>query len=140
MVMSSMALSCLLALSNGHAQALKYTPTNPHFGGSPFNGADLMSSAAAQKDDYSLGKAQTTTSALTNFANNLDARISAGMAQYISNQLFSTSPGKDKTGTVTLGDLSISYTRNDSTVDVVMTSAATGQTQTATYPLNIFVP
>lgn len=46
------ALAACLLLSTGaaQAQALKYTLTNPHFGGSPFNGAELMASAAAQKD------------------------------------------------------------------------------------------
>ncbi|MEN9315230.1 MAG: Type secretion system CsgF protein, partial [Pseudomonadota bacterium] len=49
------------------AQALKYSPINPHFGGSPFNGAELMSSAAAQRTVKPA--TGTTGTAMSNFAN-----------------------------------------------------------------------
>ena len=131
-------LIALLLAGSAGAQALKYSPTNPHFGGNPFNGADLMSSAAAQKSVHA--SPTGTVSAMSSFASNLDARISAGLAQYISNQLFSATGTGGNSGSVTLGTMSITYARNASTVDVVMRDTKTGETQTASYPLNIFVP
>lgn len=97
-----------------------------------------MSSAAAQKDVKTTSG--NTVSAATNFANNLDARISAGLAQYISNQLFSATGTGGNSGTVAMGSMTVSYTRNASTVDVVIKDTKTGETQAASYPLNIFVP
>lgn len=129
----------LLSAGTAQAQALKYTPTNPHFGGSPFNGADLMASATAQKDLKALSNV-TGQSAISAFTSNLDARISAGLSQYISNQLFSASGQADKAGTVSLGSLKIDYQREGTTVIVGMTDTKTGETKTVTYPLNTFVP
>lgn len=130
-----------LAAGHASAQALKYTPINPHFGGSPFNGADLMASAQAQRQ-YSTPSA-SGSSALQSFASNLDARISAGLSQYISNQLFSASASGGGSGSVMVGSMKVDYTRTDGaskTVSVTMTDTKTGETQTVSYPLGIFVP
>jgi len=136
------ALAACVLLSTGaaQAQALKYTPTNPHFGGSPFNGAELMGSAVAQKEIKSSLSSATGKSAISAFTTNLDARISAGLSQYISNQLFSASSTGSNSGTVSLGSLKIDYKRDGSTVNVGMTDTQTGETKTVTYPLNTFVP
>jgi len=129
-----------VASGSASAQALKYTPINPHFGGSSFNGAELLASAQAQRQYNAAPVA--STSALQGFAANLDARISAGLSQYISNQLFSTSNTDSGTGTVMVGTLQVGYTRNDvtKTVSVTMTDTKTGETQNVSYPLGIFVP
>lgn len=135
-LLAAALLSALCAAPAVQAQALKYTPTNPHFGGSPFNGAELMSSAAAQKSI----KSPTSKTELQIFATSLEARISAGLAQYISNQLFSANGTGGNSGTVTLGNLVIAYERKDKTVEVTMTDTKTGEKQTAVYPLGVFVP
>ena len=130
-----------LAAGTASAQALKYTPINPHFGGSPFNGADLMASAQAQRQ-YNT-PSTSGSSALQSFASNLDARISAGLSQYISNQLFSASASGGGSGSVMVGSMKVDYTRTDGTsktVSVTMTDTKTGETQTVSYPLGIFVP
>ncbi len=128
------------ATGSASAQALKYTPNNPHFGGSPFNGADLMASAQAQRQ-YA-APSTSGTSALQGFAANLDARISAGLSQYISNQLFSTNTTGGGSGSVMVGTLKVDYTRDNTakTVLVTMTDTKTGETQNVSYPLGIFVP
>jgi hypothetical protein len=81
---------------------------------------------------------------LQSFASNLDARISAGLSQYISNQLFSASGGSGGgSGSVMVGSMKVDYTRTDGTsktVSVTMTDTKTGETQTVSYPLGIFVP
>lgn len=133
---AGVAITTLLGAGTASAQALKYTPTNPHFGGSPFNGAELMSSAAAQKSI----KAPVAKSELQTFATSLEARISAGLAQYISNQLFSANGTGGNSGTVTLGNLVVSYERKDKTVEVTLTDPKTGEKQTVVYPLGIFIP
>lgn len=129
------------AVSNANAQALKYTPINPHFGGSPFNGADLMASAQAQRQ-YNT-PSTSGSSALQSFASNLDARISAGLSQYISNQLFSATASGGGSGSVMVGSMRVDYTRTDGatkTVSVTMTDTKTGETQNVSYPIGIFVP
>ena len=135
--MAATALLAALCVAPAvQAQALKYTPTNPHFGGSPFNGAELMSSAAAQRSI----KSPTAKTELQTFATSLEARISAGLAQYISNQLFSANGTGGNSGTVTLGNLVVSYERKDKTVEVTLTDPKTGEKQTVVYPLGIFIP
>lgn len=131
----------IFAAGSAIGQALKYTPINPHFGGSPFNGADLMASAQAQRQ-YSTAGTAGANSALQSFSANLDARISAGLSQYISNQLFSTKTTGGGSGSVMVGSLKVDYTRAEDTktVSVTMTDTKTGETQTVRYPLGIFVP
>lgn len=69
--------ACLLLCTGAvQAQALKYTPTNPNFGGSPFNGAQLMASAAAQKNIKSLPFGATGQSAIGAFTTNLETIFS----------------------------------------------------------------
>lgn len=138
----TMLLSAACSAGSVGAQALKYTPTNPHFGGSPFNGADLLATAQAQRQ-LSAAPTLGTRSALQGFASNLDARISAGLSQYISNQLFSTSAtSASGSGSVVIGTLKVDYTRVDATktVSVTMTDIQTGETQNLSYPLGLFVP
>ena len=135
-------LGVALATGSASAQALKYTPTNPHFGGSPFNGADLLASAQAQRQ-FSTASTSGAASALQSFASNLDARISSGLSQYISNQLFSTSAsGISGSGSVMVGSLKVDYARENATktVAVTMTDTQTGETRTLSYPLGLFVP
>ena len=135
-------LGMVFATGSASAQALKYTPTNPHFGGSPFNGADLLATAQAQRQ-FSTAPPAGASSALQSFASNLDARISSGLSQYISNQLFSTSAtGASGSGSVVIGTLKVDYARVDATkiVSVTMTDTQTGETQNISYPLGLFVP
>jgi curli production assembly/transport component CsgF len=127
------------------AQQLRYAPTNPHFGGSPFNGAELLSSAAAQRvkrpTSRPLGATSDARSPLRDFANNLEARISSRLSQYVSDQIFSQAAGASASGTFTLSGLSVSYQRLGSTeVRRVLRDLATGETSTVTYPLKLFVP
>lgn len=136
-------LSAACAAGSVGAQALKYTPSNPHFGGSPFNGAELLASAQAQRQ-VSTESTSSTTSALQGFASNLDARISSGLSQYISNQLFSTSGNSsgNSSGSVVFGTLKVDYARVDTTktVSVTMTDIQTGETRNLSYPIGLFVP
>lgn len=134
-------LSAACAAGSVGAQALKYTPTNPHFGGSPFNGAELLASAQAQRQ-VSTAPTASATSALQGFASNLDARISSGLSQYISNQLFSTSGSGSGSGSVVFGTLKVDYARVDTTktVSVTMTDIQTGETRNLSYPIGLFVP
>jgi len=135
--------ACLLLCTGAvqaMAKALKYTPANPHFGGNPFNGAELMASAAAQKSIKSLPLGATVQSAISAFTTNLVSRISPGLSQYISNQLFSASGTGSNSGTVSMGSLKIDYKREGHTEIVGMTDTQTGETKTVTYSLNTFVP
>jgi curli production assembly/transport component CsgF len=132
----------MFCAGSASAQALKYTPNNPHFGGSPFNGAELLASAQAQRQ-YSTAGTSSTSTALQGFASNLDARISAGLSQYISNQMFSSTASGGGSGSVMVGTLKVDYVRNEGatkTVSVTMTDTKTNETQTVSYPLGIFVP
>lgn len=128
-----------LGPAGASGQQLRHTPTNPHFGGNPFNGAELQSSAAAQRV-HRPPAAPAPSSLVANFVNNLEARVSSQLSQYVSTQMFSQTNAGAVQGTFTLGQLAVSYARAGSDVNLVIRDARTGETATVTYPLNMFVP
>ena len=76
--------------NNIFAQQLVYTPINPNFGGSSFNGAWLMAEATAEKHF----KAGTSSSynpysnPLDNFQSSLNSAILSQLSQKIISQVF----------------------------------------------------
>lgn len=130
-------LSVLVSMA-ASAQQLRYLPTNPHFGGSPFNGADLMASAAAQRSHRA--PVNTSTSLVSSFVSNLESRVSSQLSQYVTSQLFSQTNAASNTGNFTLGALSVAFVRDATSVAMTVRDVRTGETANVTYPLNMFVP
>lgn len=103
--LSVLTASLRLYAGAAQAQALKYTPTNPHLADSLLNGDELMAWALVQKDIKGSPLSATGQSAIGSFTTNLDSRISVDLSQYICNQLFSASGTGSNSGTVSLGSL-----------------------------------
>lgn len=139
LLLNTIVFILMAGTTSAFAQQLKYTPINPSFGGNPFNGSTLLASASAQKE-IKTTPLPTAPSSLDTFSSNLESRMTAGLTQYISNQLFSATNTNNATGATNIGSLSVSYVKTGSNVVVTMSDSTTGQNKTVTYPLNVFVP
>jgi curli production assembly/transport component CsgF len=126
----------LLVCQYSFASELVYTPVNPNFGGSPLNGAALLSAASAQnsyqaKSASSTATASssssTTSTALTAqqkldqaFKDGLNRQILSRLQQIIVNKAFGTT-GTDASladGATTVGDYTITNDTINNTISV----------------------
>ncbi len=81
----------LFVCSSAFAQQLVYTPINPNFGGSSFNGAWLMAEAQAEKHftaSSSSAYNPYSNNPLDNFQSSLNSAILSQLSQKIISQVF----------------------------------------------------
>ena len=120
--------------SQAAAQDIRYTPVNPSFGGSPFNGATLLNEANAQNKtvDPAATKAGATQSTGAEFVRQLESRLYSSLANQVSDAIF----GKNATpsGTITFGDQTITYSRGLDTVSLTIIDATAGTTTSIEIP------
>ena len=118
----------LLASASAQAQDLRYTPTHPNFGGSPFNGANLMNDANAQNKyvDPESKRATDTQSTGAEFVRQLESRLYSSLANQVADAIF----GENATpsGTITFGDQTVTYSHGLDSVTLTIIDASTGTT------------
>ena len=116
------------------AQDIRYTPVNPSFGGSPFNGATLLNEANAQNKtiDPASTKAGATQSTGAEFVRQLESRLYSSLANQVSEAIF----GKNATpsGTITFGDQTITYSHGLDSVSLTIVDATAGTTTSIEIP------
>jgi curli production assembly/transport component CsgF len=109
------------------ASELVYTPVNPNFGGSPLNGATLLSQAQAQnkaKDPDS--DQQNKQSALDQFNDSLQRAVLGRLASALTASIIGPN-GQLVPGTVETGDFMISIVDlGGGTLQVTTTDKVTG--------------
>lgn len=116
------------------AQDIRYTPVNPAFGGSPFNGATLLNEANAQNKtvDPAAKAAGSTQSTGAEFVRQLESRLYSSLANQVSDAIF----GKNATpsGTITFGDQTITYSHGLDSVSLTIIDATAGTTTSIEIP------
>jgi curli production assembly/transport component CsgF len=123
--------------TNASASQLVYTPVNPTFGGSPFNGAYLLSVADANNFNFltnpkeaqelsSLSSQQTTSQELQQAL--VSALISQASQQVIDSILGTNGQAQDS-GTFDLAGETISFNRSGGEINITLTDPSGGQTQ-----------
>lgn len=122
----------LMPGSMANATELIYTPVNPSFGGSPFNGAWLLQSATLQnkfKEPYLLREPK---SSLERFTEQLEYSVFSRMA----NRIVDTAFGEDtlQPGEYVFGNYKISVTTDASGITTIITEISTGNTTTIQIP------
>lgn len=115
------ALGAALVASGAAAQDLSYTPTNPSFGGNPFNSSHLLGVAGAQ-NNYKEPTTATSQSEL--FSRQLQSRLLSALASQVTDAIFGDNPQDN--GTITFGDQTITFVRSLDSVKLSITDAATG--------------
>ena len=98
---------------------LKYRPTNPNFGGSPFNGDFLLNQARIQNQFD-----EPEEDLLERFDRDLTRRLLNRAAGEIEDRLFGENP--EESGTIPLGDLRIEFERIGGTIFLRIVDLLTG--------------
>ena len=115
-----------------NATELIYTPVNPSFGGSPFNGAWLLQSATLQNKFQEGRPLRVPKSPLERFTEQLEYSVFSRMANRIVNAAF----GEDtlQPGEYIFGNYNMSVTTDASGITTVITEISTGNTTTVQIP------
>lgn len=108
-----------VAVTPVSAGDLKYRPTNPNFGGSPFNGDFLLNQARIQNQFE-----EPEEDLLERFDRDLTRRLLNRAAGEIEDRLFGESP--EESGTIPLGDLRIDFERIGGTIFLRIVDLLTG--------------
>ena len=122
----------LMPGSMANATELIYTPVNPSFGGSPFNGAWLLQSATLQNKFQEGRPLRVPKSPLERFTEQLEYSVFSRMA----NRIVDTAFGEDtlQPGEYVFGNYKISVTTDASGITTIITEISTGNTTTIQIP------
>lgn len=107
-----------------HGEELVYQPVNPSFGGNPFNSSHLMGLANTQNMHQPGSEAR---SSLDDFTRRIQSALLSRVSTEIANQIL----GEDAadSGSFVVDDTTISFTRTDGIVTVIITDGAGGSTE-----------
>ncbi|HUO94385.1 MAG TPA: curli assembly protein CsgF [Rhizomicrobium sp.] len=127
----------VLFATSANASQLVYTPVNPTFGGSPFNGAYLLSTADSNNFDFqSNPKAAQELNSLTSQQNTAQelrqALISALISQAsqtVIDSILGTNGQAQDSGTFSLAGETITFNRAGGEINITLTDPTGGQTQ-----------
>ena len=112
------------------AQDLVYTPTNPDFGGNPFNTQGLAIANAQNK--YKDPKAASSSSQADIFARQLQSRLLSALSSQITNAIFGDNPQQH--GTISFGGQTIVFDRGLEDVTLTITNDDSGEVTTIVVP------
>jgi len=122
----------LMSGRSANATELIYTPVNPSFGGSPFNGAWLLQSATLQNKFEERRPLREPKSSLERFTEQLEYRV----FHQIADRIVKTAFGEDtlQPGEYVFGNYKISVTTDANGITTVITEISTGNTTTIQIP------
>ena len=112
------------------AQDLVYTPTNPDFGGNPFNTQGLAIANAQNK--FKDPTAQSSESQAQIFAEQLQSRLLSALSSQIVDAIFGENPQQH--GTISFGDQTITFDRGLDDVTLNITNNNSGEVTTIVVP------
>jgi curli production assembly/transport component CsgF len=133
-VQGAFAAAVMAGLPEGGALAsdIVYTPTNPSFGGNPFNSSHLLGVANAI-NKYKDPDAVDSNNPADQFLRTIQNRIVSAVANQIVDLIFGENA--QDSGTVRFGDQQIDFTRGADTVTLVITNDLDGSTTEIVVPL-----
>jgi curli production assembly/transport component CsgF len=119
-----------------------YSPTNPSFGGNPFNSQHLMGLANAQNEpkrraDEARSK-RTTVSSTERFLQLLQARLYSSLAQQVSEAIFGENAQPN--GTIQFQDQQIAFVNTGTEIQLTITDFTTGQVTEIIVPTLVTTP
>jgi len=118
-------------VTSGFASEMVYTPVNPDFGGSPFNGSYLLGEASA--NNHYTAPTQNTSDASLNSL--VTSSVLSSVSTRISNAILNSTNGQS--GSFNSGADTISYRNLNGTVTMTVLDNSTGQTTVVTFPSGI---
>lgn len=121
--------SALAYAGSVSAAELKYEPTNPAFGGNPFTGNYMLSTATAQRGNAPEKKRNTSEEFQRAIQSSLLSRISRDIADQILGE-----EARDS-GSFTVGDTQVDFHREGGDVIINIQDSATGGQTTIQMPV-----
>ncbi len=117
---------------SAQASSLVYIPTNPSFGGSPFNSSHLLGIANAN-DKYVDPASAASSDPAKQFVDQLQSRLLSTVASQIADKIFGANPAES--GHFTFGDQVIDFVRGAESVTLTILNTTTNAKTTITLPL-----
>ena len=114
------------------ASDLVYSPTNPSFGGNPFNSAHLLGVANAQ-NKYKDPSATDNSDPAAQFLRTLQSRLLSAVASQITDLIFGENA--QDSGIIRFGDQEITFVRGIDGVTLTITNFATGSVTQIVVPI-----
>ena len=108
--------------AGAQAQDMVYTPTNPSFGGNPFNSSHLLGLANAQ-NNYKAKEDDESQAEL--FSRQLQSRLLSALASQVTDAIFGENP--QESGVITFGDQTIAFVRGLSSLGLPRTGCLRGR-------------
>jgi len=128
-----LAVFATAPLGAAMSQELVYTPTNPSFGGNPFNSAHLLGIANAQ-NDFEAPRDETMAATQADiFLRQLQSRLLSGLAGDVTDAIFGDNP--QDSGVISFGGQTISFERGIDNVTITIFDSDTGTTTEIILPL-----
>jgi len=125
----------ILVQTAASAGPLIYTPRNPNFGGSPFNGSVLLGEANAQnRFQNPATKAASAINSSQQFASQLQSTLLAYVGQNIANDILG--PNRLPSGSFLVGTTQVSFNTIGSEITITITDTSTGGSTTIQVPVS----
>ncbi len=114
------------------AGELAYTPTNPNFGGNPFNAAPLLNSAQAQNGFKDPSTVRRSTG--NSLEERIDRLVLSTLARGLLVGITSSTTGNLVPGIIDTGLSTIEVIDDGTVLTIIVTDNATGESTTFTSP------
>ena len=118
-----------LCVSSAYAEELKYRPTNPSFGGNPFNGQYLLSNATAQRQHDPPDRKRDP---LEEFSDSIKRSVLSRVSREVADQILGEN-AKDS-GHFEVGDVTIDFHRDGDEVVIDIKDPVAGGETTVQIP------
>ncbi|HKR17186.1 curli assembly protein CsgF [Rhizorhapis sp.] len=134
LAVAAMAASTSILMGAGAARAsdMVYTPTNPSFGGNPFNSSHLLGVANAI-NKYKDPTASNSSDPAAQFLRTLQSRLLSSLASQITDVIFGENA--QDSGLIKFGDQEISFVRGADSVTLTISDLASGSVSEIIVPL-----
>lgn len=138
-IIAASTVACVLAAEPAASQELVFGFKNPSFGGNPFYSDHLMATATAQRPERRSEDGATELTEGEQFARQIQSRLLSALSSSLVEAITGSAPGT--TGEFVVGDQTIFFERSLTTIRLVITNNATGETTEIIVPvLNFSVP
>ncbi|MEL6860973.1 MAG: curli assembly protein CsgF [Pseudomonadota bacterium] len=133
MKLGTLAAGALFLACGATAQELVYEPTNPSFGGNPFNSSHLLGLANAQNDFEAPQEEIEEETQAELFIRQLESRLLSGLANQVTEAIFGENP--QESGVIAFDDQVIEFQRGLDTITITVLDVGTGTTTEIVLPV-----
>jgi len=119
--LAAIAATLIIAPATAHADKLVYTPTNPSFGGNPFNSSHLLATANAQNEHEA---PRTRESQADQFVRMLQSRLLSSLASRVGDAILGENA--QPTGEIVYGNQTVRWETLLDSIRLTIVDASTG--------------